>query len=88
MSSVIDFLASVGQDSERRYLSLEEITADAPEPIVRCAGNWALLRDAIGATKVVCCDLSKSPNRQEEEEEEPSRDDDEVTLLIAVRSAA
>ena len=87
MSSVIDFLASVAQDAERRYLPLEEITADAPEPIVRCAGDWAVLREMIGATKIVCCDLSKSPGKEEEEDEEPSRDDDEVTALV-VRSAA
>jgi len=88
MSSVIEFLASVGQDSDRRYLPLEEIVADAPEPIVRCAGNWALLREVIGASKVLCCDLSKSPGREEEEEEEPSRDDDEVTALTLARCAA
>jgi hypothetical protein len=86
MTRVIEFLASVGQDADLRYSSAEALTAIAPDAIVRCAGDWAALRDALGVTKIMCCDLSKAP-QEDEAEETPSRDDDEI-VASSVRSAA
>ena len=84
MSNVIDFLERLGQDSQLRNATGEQIEAAllnaGIEPPLRTAildGDQGALEALLGADTNVCCVIYKEDEEEEEEKEDEKEDEGE-----------
>jgi hypothetical protein len=84
MSNVISFLERMGQDSELRGATPEELELALARAQIDAASRAAILGSdqpkleaLLGCNSTICCGIFPG-KEDDEEQEEPSKDDDEI----------
>jgi hypothetical protein len=94
MSTVINFLESVGQDSKLRHAENGEVEAALAElqiegelQVAILANDRLAIERLLSARATICCGMAPGKKEEDEEEESPSKDDDEIRAITAARAA-
>ena len=94
MSTVINFLESMGRDATLRQAKSGEIEAVLAELQINREVQAAILANdrlaierLLNARAAICCGMAPGKKEEDEEEESPSKDDDEIRAVAPARAA-